>query len=107
MVFSFTQIGGYVEDLFEKLLVHWMWWPAIGMVAVGIVGYFAPYTMGVGYNNIQKLLTVKLQLTVLFSLCLLKYVSLVISLGSSTSGGTLAHLLTIGGALGALTGMAL
>lgn len=96
-----------VEDLFERLPVHWMWWPAIGAVAVGVVGYFAPYTMGVGYDNIQHLLTGKLPLTVLLSLCLLKYISWVISLGSGTSGGTLAPLFTIGGALGALTGTAL
>src|SRR5690606_8928479 len=96
-----------IEDLFEKLPIHWMWWPAIGAVVVGVVGYFAPYTMGVGYDNIQRLLTGKLQLTVLFSLCLLKYVSWVISLVSGTSGGTLAPLFTIGGALGVLTGTAL
>jgi hypothetical protein len=96
-----------VEDLFEKLPIHWMWWPAIGAVVVGVVGYFAPYTMGVGYDNIQQLLTGKLPLTMLLALCLLKYISWVISLGSGTSGGTLAPLFTIGGALGALVGMAL
>lgn len=96
-----------VEDLFEKLPVHWMWWPAIGAVAVGVVGYFAPHTMGVGYDNIRDLLTGNLPLVVLFSLCLLKYISWVIALGSGTSGGTLAPLFTIGGALGALTGTAL
>jgi H+/Cl- antiporter ClcA len=96
-----------VEDLFEKLPVHWMWWPAIGAVAVGIVGYFAPFTMGVGYDNIQHLLTGRLPVALLLSLCLLKYISWVISLGSGTSGGTLAPLFTIGGALGALTGTAL
>lgn len=94
-----------VEDLFEKLPVHWMWWPAIGAVAVGVVGYFAPYTMGVGYDNIQHLLSGHLPLAMLLSLCILKYISWVISLGSGTSGGTLAPLFTIGGALGALTGM--
>ena len=93
-----------VEDLFEKLPVHWMWWPAIGAVAVGVVGYFAPFTMGVGYENIQHLLSGRLPLTMLLSLCLLKYISWVISLGSGTSGGTLAPLFTIGGALGALIG---
>lgn len=95
-----------VEDLFEKLPVHWMWWPAIGALAVGITGYFAPYTMGVGYENIQHLLTGALPLAFVVSLCLLKYISWVISLGSGTSGGTLAPLFTIGGALGALLGMA-
>ncbi|MBS1946543.1 MAG: chloride channel protein [Bacteroidetes bacterium] len=93
-----------VEDLFERLPIHWMWWPAIGAVAVGIVGYFAPHTMGVGYDNIRNLLTGSLPLSILFSLCLLKYISWVIALGSGTSGGTLAPLFTIGGALGALLG---
>lgn len=94
-----------VEDLFEKLPVHWMWWPAIGAVAVGVTGYFAPYTMGVGYENIQHLLSGTLPLSILLGLCLLKYFSWVISLGSGTSGGTLAPLFTIGGALGALLGV--
>lgn len=94
-----------VEDLFEKLPIHWMWWPAIGAVAVGVVGYFAPYTMGVGYENIQHLLSGHLPLAMLLSLCVLKYISWVVSLGSGTSGGTLAPLFTIGGAIGALMGV--
>lgn len=96
----------FVEDLFEKLPIHWMWWPAIGAVAVGVTGYFAPRTMGVGYDNIQDLLTGNLPLTMLFSFCLLKYISWVIALASGTSGGTLAPLFTIGGALGVLLGIA-
>jgi H+/Cl- antiporter ClcA len=95
----------WVEDMFEKLPVHWMWWPAIGAIAVGVIGYFAPHTMGVGYDNITNLLTGKLPVTMLLSLCLLKYLSWVISLGSGTSGGTLAPLFTIGGGLGALLGL--
>ncbi|MEO6000586.1 MAG: chloride channel protein [Chitinophagaceae bacterium] len=95
-----------IEDLFEKSPIHWMWWPAIGAIAIGITGYFAPYTMGVGYSNITNLLSGTMPLTMLLSLCLLKYISWVISLGSGTSGGTLAPLLTIGGALGALLGTA-
>lgn len=97
----------WIEDLFEKLPVHWMWWPAIGAIAVGIVGYFAPFTMGVGYDNIQHLLTGSLPLHLLFSLCFLKYISWVIALGSGTSGGTLAPLFTIGGAAGALIGISI
>ncbi len=93
-----------VEDLFEKLPIHWMWWPAIGAIAVGVTGYFAPRTMGVGYDNIQDLLKGNLPLMMLLSLCFLKYISWVISLGSGTSGGTLAPLFTIGGALGVLLG---
>jgi len=95
-----------VEDLFEKLPIHWMWWPAIGGLAVGVIGYFAPHTMGVGYDNIRYLLSGSWSLSLLLSLCLLKYLSWVIALGSGTSGGTLAPLFTIGGAVGALLGMA-
>jgi chloride channel protein, CIC family len=93
-----------IEDLFEKIPIHWMWFPAVGAVVIGVTGYFAPYTMGVGYDNIRNLLTGKLPLTILFSLFLLKYISWSVSLGSGTSGGTLAPLFTIGGAFGALTG---
>lgn len=93
-----------VEDTFEKLPIHWMWWPAIGALAIGITGYFAPYTMGVGYNNIKHLLSGTLPMALIFGLLLLKYFSWVVSLGSGTSGGTLAPLFTIGGALGVFLG---
>ena len=93
-----------LEDYFEKLPVHWMWWPAIGAVAVGLTGYFAPVTLGVGYSNITGLLTGALPLSMLIILCFLKYTSWVIALSSGTSGGTLAPLFTIGGATGALLG---
>ncbi|MEO8710705.1 MAG: chloride channel protein [Parafilimonas sp.] len=94
-----------IEDFFEHLPVHWMWWPAIGAVAVGVVGYFAPYTLGVGYTNITALLSGKLTINLILGLCFLKFISWSISLGSGTSGGTLAPLLTIGGAFGILLGM--
>ncbi|CAL1519790.1 chloride channel protein [Chitinophaga sp. MM2321] len=94
-----------VEDLFEKLPIHWMWWPALGAVVVGVIGYYAPHTMGVGYDNIKDLLTGNLSMALIISLCVLKYLSWVISLGSGTSGGTLAPLFTIGGAFGALMGV--
>jgi len=81
-----------------------MWWPAIGAIAVGITGYYAPRTLGVGYENIQDLLKGNLSLGILLSLGFLKYISWVISLGSGTSGGTLAPLFTIGGAVGVLMG---
>ena len=95
----------WIEDGFEKLPIHWMWWPAIGAIAIGVVGYFAPHTMGVGYDNIQHILTGATPIKVIAALCFLKYVSWSISLGSGTSGGTLAPLFTIGGALGILLGM--
>ena len=93
-----------VEDAFEKLAIHWMWWPALGGLAVGGVGYFAPRTMGVGYDNIEHILAGSLTGQALFLLFTLKFVSWVIALGSGTSGGTLAPLFTIGGGLGATLG---
>jgi predicted transcriptional regulator len=100
-----TKAVYYVEDLFEKLPIHWMWWPAIGGLAVGVVGYFAPHTLGVGYDNITNLLSGTVPLSLILSLCLLKFISWAIALGSGTSGGTLAPLLTIGGATGAVIGL--
>ncbi len=102
-----TKIVYLVEDGFENLPIHWMWWPAIGGLAVGVVGYFAPRTLGVGYSNIKDMLSGTMAVHVVFSLCILKFVSWAIALGSGTSGGTLAPLLTIGAATGALLGIAI
>lgn len=99
-----TKIVYFIEDGFEKLPIHWMWWPAIGGLAVGIIGYFAPRTLGVGYNNITDVLSGDLPIKIMLSLCIFKFISWAIALGSGTSGGTLAPLLTIGGASGALLG---
>lgn len=97
-----TKIVYWIEDTFEKLPIHWMWWPAIGGLIVGIVGYFSPRTLGVGYENITDILSGNLPIQLVLSLCILKFVSWAIALGSGTSGGTLAPLMTIGGAAGAL-----
>jgi chloride channel protein, CIC family len=97
-----TKIVYFIEDHFEKIPVHWMWWPAIGGLAVGIVGYFAPRTLGVGYDNITDVLSGNLTLNVVWSLCIFKFISWAVALGSGTSGGTLAPLFTIGGAAGIL-----
>lgn len=101
-----TKILYLIEDGFEKLPVHWMWWPAIGGLFVGVIGTFAPHTLGVGYENITAALSGDLTVAVLVTLCFWKFVSWSIALGSGTSGGTLAPLLTIGSALGCLLGMA-
>lgn len=97
-----TKLVYFIEDTFEKLPVHWMWWPAIGGLIVGIVGYFAPRTLGVGYDNITDVLSGSLPMKVVFGLCIFKFISWAIALGSGTSGGTLAPLFTIGGAAGVL-----
>ncbi len=94
-----------VEDLFAKLPIHWMWWPAIGALVAGVIGWIMPHTLGVGYDNIDSLVQGEFGVKMLIAFGLLKFVSWVISLGSGTSGGTLAPLFMIGGSLGALIGI--
>jgi H+/Cl- antiporter ClcA/CBS domain-containing protein len=92
------------EDAFEKLKLHWMWWPAIGALVVGVTGWFDPRVLGVGYGTIHELMRGSLLGTALVSLLFAKGFVWAIALGSGTSGGVLAPLLIIGGALGALLG---
>ncbi len=102
-----TKIVYAIEDGFEELPIHWMWWPAIGAVVVGVVGYFAPDTLGVGYYNISAILSNQLAASSIAFLCALKFLSWSVALGSGTSGGTLAPLFTIGGGVGAIIGIGL
>jgi H+/Cl- antiporter ClcA/predicted transcriptional regulator len=94
-----------VEDVFEMLPIHWMFWPALGGLAVGVIGYFYPRTLGVGYANIDSILSNEFAPQFILVFCSMKFLSWVISLGSGTSGGTLAPLFTIGGGLGTLIGV--
>lgn len=91
-----------VEDLFRKLPIHWMWWPALGGVVVGIGGYLDPDVLGVGYDNIRLLLAGGFTVHTAASLLFGKMTVWIVSLSSGTSGGVLAPLLIMGGALGSL-----
>lgn len=93
-----------VEDGFHKLPLHWMWWPALGGLAVGIGGYLQPRALGVGYDVIADLLNNHLAAGVIASLLIVKAVIWLLALGSGTSGGVLAPLLMLGAGLGALVG---
>ena len=92
------------EDLFQKLPLHWMWWPALGAVFVGLGGVIEPRVLGVGYNTIHSLLRGELVGAVVIGLLVAKALVWAIALGSGTSGGVLAPLLILGGALGAWAG---
>ncbi|MES3082319.1 chloride channel protein [Sphingomonas faeni] len=96
-----------VEDAFHRLPVHWMWWPAIGGVVVGLGGLVDAHVLGAGYPNIQALLDGSLAVRVILALLVVKAVVWLVALGSGTSGGILAPLLILGGAAGALTGQVL
>lgn len=91
-----------VEDMFRKLPIHWMWWPTLGGLVVGIGGYLDPAVLGVGYDNIRALLAGGFTLHSATSLLFGKMAVWIVSLSSGTSGGVLAPLLIMGGALGFL-----
>lgn len=93
-----------IEDLFHKLPVHWMWWPAIGAIVVGLGGLIDAHVLGAGYASIEALLTGSLALKVVVALLAVKAVVWLVALGSGTSGGVLAPLLILGGAAGCLIG---
>jgi len=90
------------EDAFAHLPIHWMWWPALGGLAIGIGGYFFPQALGVGYDVIAGLLSSDMPLKIIVGVLVVKSLIWAVSLGSGTSGGVLAPLLMMGGALGAL-----
>jgi H+/Cl- antiporter ClcA/CBS domain-containing protein len=94
------------EDAFLKLPFHWMWWPAIGGLAIGVGGMIDPRVLGVGYETIHGLMRGEVLGAALVSLLLAKGIVWAVALGSGTSGGVLAPLLMMGGAIGALLGQA-
>ena len=92
------------EDAFKKLPFHWMWWPAIGGAIIGLGGLIEPRALGVGYDVIDQLLTGRAGLSLILGILVVKTLIWSLSLGSGTSGGVLAPVFMIGGALGALEG---
>jgi len=102
-----TQAVYASEDAFAHLPIHWMWWPAIGGLVIGVGGYIFPQALGVGYDVIAGLLQGNTPVRVLLGVVLVKSIIWSVSLGSGTSGGVLAPLLMVGGALGGLEAYAL
>ncbi|HEX5230265.1 MAG TPA: chloride channel protein [Bryobacteraceae bacterium] len=93
------------EDAFAKLPIHWMWWPALGGLVVGIGGLIFPQALGVGYDTIGAMLKGDVARNVILGVLLVKSIIWAVSLGSGTSGGVLAPLLMVGGALGGIEAM--
>ena len=103
---SLLTLGVYTaEDLFKKMPIHWMWWPAIGGAFVGLGGMIFPQALGVGYDTIQSLLQGDVPRAVIAGVLLVKSAIWIVSLGSGTSGGVLAPLLMMGAALGGVEAM--
>src|SRR5690606_15723737 len=92
----------FFEDAFHRLPIHWMWWPAIGGLAIGIGGLAYPQALGVGYATIEELLAGESSADIILGVLVVKSLIWAVALGSGTSGGVLAPLLMIGGAIGAV-----
>jgi chloride channel protein, CIC family len=101
---ALTRLVYASEDFFEKVPIHWMWWPTIGGLVVGLGGLLYPRALGVGYDVIRDLLNARLIGMFVLGLLITKAVIWAIALGSGTSGGVLAPLLMMGGALGGVEG---
>jgi len=99
-----TQLVYACEDGFQRLPIHWMWWPMIGGLVVGIGGLFEPRALGVGYENITAMLDGHMLGAAAVTLLVVKAIIWSVALGSGTSGGVLAPLLIMGGAMGAALG---
>ena len=99
---GFSKLLYWTEDQFEKLPIDELWWPAIGALGLGIIGYFVPRVLGVGYDTISDILNANLALKLLVVVMLAKAVALVVSLGSGTSGGLLAPMFMSSAALGGI-----
>ena len=97
---AFSKALYWTEDQFEKLPIDEMWWPAIGALGLGVIGYFVPRVLGVGYDTISDLLNARLALEVVLVVMVAKAAALLISLGSGTSGGLLAPMFMSSAALG-------
>ena len=97
---GFSKSLYWVEDLFEKLPVDDMWWPAIGALGLGLIGYFVPRVLGVGYDTISDILTNHLAFKLLIMVMVFKSLAMIVSLGSGTSGGLLAPMFMASAAMG-------
>jgi H+/Cl- antiporter ClcA len=102
---GFSKSLYWMEDQFEKLPVDELWWPAIGALGLGIIGYFVPRVLGVGYDTIGDILNANLAWKLLLVVMVAKAAALVISLGSGTSGGLLAPMFMSSAAMGGLFAM--
>jgi CIC family chloride channel protein len=102
---GFSKLLYWTEDQFEKLPVDELWWPAIGALGLGIIGYFVPRVLGVGYDTIGDILNANLAWKLLLVIMVAKAVALVISLGSGTSGGLLAPMFMSSAAMGGVFAM--
>jgi CIC family chloride channel protein len=108
--------GGFVSLAFTKLLL-WMrarflrfprktvWFqPVAGGLTVGIMGWFVPQLLGVGYKHVGEVLNGRFALRLMILLLVLKLFAVVISYASGNAGGIFGPSLFLGAMLGGIVG---
>jgi CIC family chloride channel protein len=109
-------VGGLGSVCFVKLLLGLRAWfmrlpkstvwfqPAVGGLAVGLMGYFVPEVLGVGYNQVEKVLNGDIVLQLVVLLAVLKIVATAVCYGSGNAGGIFGPSLFMGSMMGAAVG---
>ncbi len=109
-------IGGHGSVCFVKLLLglrawfmrlpKWSVWfqPVAGGLTVGLMGYFVPEVLGVGYNYVEKVLNGDIVLKLVVLLAVLKIVATAACYASGNAGGIFGPSLFIGAMMGAAVG---
>jgi chloride channel protein, CIC family len=111
-------LGGFVSVAFTKMLLGMrayflklprktLWWqPVVGGLVVGVMGWFVPQTLGVGYRHVGEALNGGMALKLMLVLLVGKLVAVTISYASGNAGGIFGPALFLGAMLGGVVGTA-
>jgi CIC family chloride channel protein len=92
------------EDLFERWPMPEYLKPAVGGLALGVIGLWVPQVFGVGYETIASTLLNPGAMSLLAVLLVAKLAATCLTLGSGGSGGVFAPSLFMGAMLGGVFG---
>ena len=102
---AFTKSLLKLRDRFLRLPRKTMWFqPAVGGVVVGLMGWFVPQTLGVGYSYVGQVLNGRMALKLMVLLLVLKLIGVVVSYASGNAGGIFGPALFLGAMLGGAVG---
>jgi chloride channel protein, CIC family len=102
---AFTQLLLRTRAWFLKLPRKTVWFhPVVGGVLVGVMGWFVPQVMGVGYGYVGSALNNQLGLKLMVLLLAMKLVAVAVSYGSGNAGGIFGPSLFMGAMLGGAIG---
>lgn len=102
---AFTKLLLGMRKYFLKLPRRTQWWhPVIGGVTVGLMGWFVPQVLGVGYVYVGSALNGQLALKLMLLLVVLKLIGVTVSYASGNAGGIFGPALFLGSMLGGAVG---